>query len=173
MRDFEAFQEALDAEGDAEGGSTYVGNLSRSMALALDNFYCDLKCCGVSSHTGAGFDEFFNLVDKAAEEYETEYKADWLKMRAEKEAEQKKKEEELLKGPNTSDTVIEKSNLIEEVTMGREMCDMYLKHPGNESSSDEEGTEQTTEIDDKPADVAMFQEFLRKHVKPNNTDDKS
>lgn len=53
MRDFEAFQEALDAEGDAEGGSTYVGNLSRSMALALDNFYCDLKCCGVSSHTGA------------------------------------------------------------------------------------------------------------------------
>lgn len=30
----------------------------------------------------------------------SEYKADWLKMRAEKEEEQKKKEEELLKGPS-------------------------------------------------------------------------
>lgn len=42
--------------------------------------------------------------------------------------------------------MIEKSKLIEEVPMGREISDMYLKHPGNESSSDEEGTEQTTEI---------------------------
>lgn len=52
MRDFEAFQEALDADGDGEGGSSYVGNLSRSMALALDEFYSGLKCCGVSAHTG-------------------------------------------------------------------------------------------------------------------------
>lgn len=42
--------------------------------------------------------------------------------------------------------MIEKSKLIEEVPMGREISDMYLKHPGNESSSDEEGTEQTAEI---------------------------
>lgn len=27
--------------------------------------------------------------------------------------------------------------------------------------------------DDKPEDVAMFQEFLRKHVKPNNMDSKT
>ncbi|XP_063621021.1 GPN-loop GTPase 1 [Cydia splendana] len=173
MRDFESFQEALDAEGDAEGGATYVGNLARSMALALDTFYKDLKCCGVSAHTGAGLDEFFTLVDKAAEEYETEYKADWLKMRAEKLEEQKKNEEDLLKGPSMYNAVIEKRSLIEEVPMGREMSDVYLSHPGDESSSDDEGTEQQPEIDDKPEDVAMFQEFLRKHVKPTNTENKS
>jgi hypothetical protein len=63
MKDWEAFSEALDSE------TSYVSNLSRSLSMALDDFYNNLRSVGVSAVTGSGLDEFLDAVDSCREEY--------------------------------------------------------------------------------------------------------
>jgi len=66
MRDYEAFQQALDDVSDAAG---FYGSLTRSLSLVLDEFYSNFaNACGVSAVTGDGIDDFWKTVQKAAEQ---------------------------------------------------------------------------------------------------------
>lgn len=76
MTDFEAFQDALmrkkgatgeDGEG-TEGG--FMTSLMTSMSLMLEEFYRNLRACGVSAMTGDGMEDFFDKVEEARQEYE-------------------------------------------------------------------------------------------------------
>lgn len=50
------------------------------------------------------------------------------------------------------------------INSGREISDVYLKHAGNESSEDEEGTENTPEEMEKDEGKEdSFSNFLKRH----------
>lgn len=69
MRDFELFQKALDDDRDA----TYASTLTRSMSLALDEFYAGLEVVPVSAATGDGLDALVGAITRAATEFEEGY----------------------------------------------------------------------------------------------------
>ena len=67
MKDYEAFQEALDNARSGDGGSFY-DSLTRSLSLVLDEFYNQFQknAVGVSAVTGDGISEFWCKIEQAA-----------------------------------------------------------------------------------------------------------
>ena len=76
MADCEAFQAALDGE------KAYIGSLSRSMALMLDEFYSQLRAVHVSALTGDGVPELLDALQTCAHEYQESYAVDLAARRA-------------------------------------------------------------------------------------------
>lgn len=90
MKDFEVFHAALDAD------NSYTSTLTRSLSLALEEFYKNLKSVGVSAVSGAGMDAFFKAIEASAEEYMETYKADLDKRREEKQLLEEKRRRETM-----------------------------------------------------------------------------
>lgn len=67
MEDFEKLGEALSRE------TSYVASLSKSMSLAMEEFYRNLRSVGVSAVTGAGSEAFQKAVQDAAVEFQESY----------------------------------------------------------------------------------------------------
>lgn len=78
MTDYDAFQEALDEfqRNGGNVGSGYYGSLTRSLSLALDEFYSTLLRVGVSAATGEGVEAFWDAIASAARDFETGYVED-------------------------------------------------------------------------------------------------
>ncbi|KAJ1635633.1 GPN-loop GTPase [Pavlovales sp. CCMP2436] len=67
MADSEAFQQALEQE------KAYIGSLSRSMSLMLDEFYSQLRAVHVSALTGEGIPALFEALQGCKDEYNETY----------------------------------------------------------------------------------------------------
>lgn len=92
MDDFDTFDAALRED-------NFVGTLARSMALALEEFYKNMRSVGVSAVTGQGLPELSAAIKEAAKEYETDYRPaleERKRMRAEEERLRKEKQMEHL-----------------------------------------------------------------------------
>lgn len=101
---------------------------------------------------------FFNFSD---------YKKEYEKLRAEKLAENEKATKERLdqiKEKKAIGTEVPMASFITEISSGRDLTDIYLKHPANESSEDEDGTEETVIANgDDEKEEETFNKFISEH----------
>ncbi|OII75356.1 XPA binding protein 1 [Cryptosporidium ubiquitum] len=102
MKDYDLFSDSVLSSDDS-----YMASLSRSSALALYEFYKDLKFVGVSSSVGTGMKSFLEKLDEASEEFETQYRK-WISDR--KEAIKKQREDETLQKWNEISNIFKSNN---------------------------------------------------------------
>jgi len=88
MQDFEKLGLALSKE------TSYVASLAKSMSLAMEEFYRNLRTVGVSAVTGQGCADFERAVLAAADEFHAEYVPFLLEQRQDIEEKRKKAVEE-------------------------------------------------------------------------------
>ncbi|CAE6927733.1 QQT2 [Symbiodinium sp. CCMP2592] len=91
MEDFEKLGDALSRE------TSYVASLARSMSLAMEEFYSNLRSVGVSAVTGAGCEDFEKAMVDACKEFEESYVPFLLEQRRDLEAKRRAAVEEQVK----------------------------------------------------------------------------
>ncbi|XP_044762582.1 GPN-loop GTPase 1 [Coccinella septempunctata] len=143
MTDVDSFMQVLDNE------DSYLNTLNGRLALTLDIFYEDLKMCGFSAQTGDGIEDLFKLIEDAKDEYEKNYKKEYEQIRLKAE-EHKKMSKETEEGESDFKSLKMDQN-----------SDVYIRHPGNESSEDSEGEEE----DHDGESTEATDETYAKHLK--------
>lgn len=96
-----------------------------------------------------------------------DYKAEYEKLRLDKLAEKRKSQEQRLddiKKNVKTGTEVPMSSFITEVSSGRELTEIYLKHPANESSEDEDGTEDVMANGDTEKEEEGFNKFMMEQM---------
>ncbi|XP_042231142.1 GPN-loop GTPase 1-like [Homarus americanus] len=147
LQDFDEFQDALSSE------STYASNLTRSLSLALEEFYSTIKACGVSAFTGEGMDAFMHLTDEAAIEFE-DYRSEHEMLKMKK----KSREEEREKGDlERIDRDLKKEGLCSVRKAIRKDTEIYLTH-GSDSEGEGEVLDEEDTMEKK--ELESFQQFL-------------
>lgn len=75
MTDFESYQDAIDKNHTED----YMGSLNRSLSLAMDEFYQNIRAIGVSAATGDGIPELFRFIDESRIEFQETYLPDLMR----------------------------------------------------------------------------------------------
>lgn len=92
---------------------------------------------------------------------------EYEKLREEKTAEEQKRTEDRLtqiKEAKAIGVEVPMASFITEISSGRDLSDIYLKHPANESSEDEDGQEQEfVSNGDDEKEEESFRQFISSH----------
>lgn len=90
MENFESYQDALDQNRSDE----YMGSFNRSLSLAMEEFYRNIRSVGVSAINAIGMTELFQAIDAARVEFQEVFLPDLMRRIALREEQESKKQED-------------------------------------------------------------------------------